>query len=84
MDAKASAAKVAAGSAKPAAPRPADAAADAAADDDLDLDLNEIGRIVVRTSNPLFVDSYKDNRQTGSIVLVDEMTNSTVAAGMII
>ena len=53
-------------------------------EDDLDLDLNEIGRIVVRTSNPLFVDSYKDNRQTGSIVLVDEMTNSTVAAGMII
>ena len=53
-------------------------------EDDLDLELNEIGRIVVRTSNPLFVDSYKDNRQTGSIVLVDEMTNSTVAAGMII
>lgn len=53
-------------------------------EDDLDLELNEIGRIVVRTSNPLFVDPYKDNRQTGSIVLVDEMTNSTVAAGMII
>ena len=41
-------------------------------------------RIVVRTSNPLFVDAYKDNRQTGSVVLVDEMTNTTVAAGMII
>ena len=53
-------------------------------EDDLDIALNEIGRIVVRTSNPLFVDAYKDNRQTGSVVLVDEMTNTTVAAGMII
>ena len=46
--------------------------------------LNEIGRISIRTQQPLFYDSYKKNRQTGSIVLIDEFTNNTVAAGMII
>lgn len=46
--------------------------------------LNDIGRIVIRTTSPLFYDSYKKNRSTGSLILVDEFTNETVGAGMII
>ena len=53
-------------------------------EDDLTLNLNDIGRIKVRTSAPLIADSYKSNRITGSFVLIDELTNATVAAGMII
>ena len=53
-------------------------------EDDLSLGLNEIGRIHVRTTKPFFYDSYKKNRGTGSIILVDENTNETVGAGMII
>lgn len=48
------------------------------------LDLNEIGRIRVRTSGPLLFDEYRRNRTTGSLILVDDATNSTVGAGMII
>ena len=46
--------------------------------------LNDIARIGMRTSSPLFFDSYHRNRQTGSFVLIDEFTNETVAAGMIL
>ncbi|HEY1049498.1 MAG TPA: EF-Tu/IF-2/RF-3 family GTPase, partial [Prosthecobacter sp.] len=46
--------------------------------------LNDIGCIRIRTSAPIFFDSYSKNRTTGSFVLVDEQTNNTVAAGMII
>ena len=53
-------------------------------EDDLTLYLNDIGRIKIRTSAPLIADSYKSNRITGSFVLIDELTNATVAAGMII
>jgi sulfate adenylyltransferase subunit 1 len=53
-------------------------------EDDLTLSLNDIGRIKIRTSAPLIADSYKSNRITGSFVLIDELTNATVAAGMII
>lgn len=53
-------------------------------EDDLTLNLNDIGRIKVCTSAPLIADSYKSNRITGSFVLIDELTNATVAAGMII
>lgn len=53
-------------------------------EDDLTFKLNDIGRIKVRTSAPLIADSYKSNRITGSFVLIDELTNATVAAGMII
>lgn len=53
-------------------------------EDDLELTLNEIGRISLRVSAPLHYDSYRKNRQTGSFVLIDEFTNETVAAGMII
>lgn len=53
-------------------------------EDDLTLGLNEIGRIVIRTTQPFFYDSYKNNRGTGSVILIDENTNETVGAGMII
>ena len=53
-------------------------------EDDLVMELNDIGRIKIRTSAPLIADSYKTNRITGSFVLIDELTNATVAAGMII
>jgi bifunctional enzyme CysN/CysC len=48
------------------------------------LGLNEIGRVTLRTTLPLFVDEYRRNRFTGSFVLVDEATNATVGAGMIL
>jgi bifunctional enzyme CysN/CysC len=48
------------------------------------LGLNEIGRIDLRTTVPLFYDEYRRNRTTGCFVLVDEATNITVGAGMII
>ena len=47
------------------------------------LALNEIGRVQLRVTQPLFVDHYQDNRQTGSFILVDERTNKTAAAGVI-
>ena len=48
------------------------------------LTLNEIGRVRLRTTVPLFFDEYRRNRATGSFILVDEVTNNTVAAGMIL
>ena len=48
-----------------------------------ELELNDIDRIHLRTTAPLFYDEYRDNRETGSFVLVDEQTNTTVAAGML-
>jgi bifunctional enzyme CysN/CysC len=47
------------------------------------LTLNEIGRVRLRTQQPLMFDSYHRNRDTGGFILVDDTTNSTVAAGMI-
>jgi sulfate adenylyltransferase subunit 1 len=52
--------------------------------DDKSVKLNEIARIKIRTTKPLFYDSYHKNRITGSLILVDEGTNETVGAGMII
>lgn len=46
--------------------------------------LNEIGRIRIRTTVPLFYDEYRQNRITGSVIFIDEGSNETVAAGMII
>ena len=51
--------------------------------DATELSLNEIGRAVVRTTEPIFADDYRRNRVTGSFVLIDEDTNQTVAGGMI-
>ncbi len=50
---------------------------------DLNIGMNDIARVQLRTSEPLFFDSYRRNRITGSFVLIDEFTNKTVAAGMI-
>jgi len=52
--------------------------------DDKSVVLNEIARITIKTSKPVFYDSYKENRITGSIIIIDEGTNNTVGAGMII
>ncbi len=51
---------------------------------DKEIGLNDIGRIHIRTTKPLFYDSYTRNRNTGSLIIVDEYTNETVGAGMII
>lgn len=48
------------------------------------LGMNDIARVKIRTAQPLFFDSYRKNRITGSVILVDEGTNETVAAGMIV
>jgi sulfate adenylyltransferase subunit 1 len=53
-------------------------------EDDLVFRMNDIGRIALRTSAPLMWDSYARNRITGSFILIDEGTNETVAAGMIV
>lgn len=51
---------------------------------DKDLRMNDIARIKVRTTRPLMVDEYRDNRNTGSFILIDDATHETVAAGMIL
>jgi bifunctional enzyme CysN/CysC len=48
------------------------------------LGLNEIGRLQLRVTAPLFTDPYRSNRTTGSFILIDEGTNATVAAGMVL
>ena len=53
-------------------------------EEDKEIGLNDIGRISIRTTKPLFFDSYRRNRNTGSVILVDEATSETVAAGMMI
>ena len=47
-------------------------------------EMNESGRVTIRTTKPLMIDSYGTNRTTGSIILIDDNTNETVAAGMIV
>jgi adenylyl-sulfate kinase len=47
-------------------------------------ELNEIGRVVITTNKAIFFDPYKKNHSTGSFILIDPMTNNTVAVGMII
>jgi bifunctional enzyme CysN/CysC len=49
-----------------------------------ELGLNEIGRVHLRTSAPLLVDDYRRNRATGAFILIDEDTNDTVGAGMML
>lgn len=53
-------------------------------EDDKTIGLNDIGRVLIRTTSPLFYDSYNKNRITGSVILIDEFTNETVGAGMIL
>jgi sulfate adenylyltransferase large subunit len=49
-----------------------------------ELGLNDMGRVSLRSTAPLFYDAYGRNRQTGSFILIDEATNSTVAGGMLL
>ncbi len=53
-------------------------------EDDKEIKMNDIGRVSIRTTKPLFVDDYKRNRNTGSLIIIDEATNETVGAGMIL
>jgi sulfate adenylyltransferase subunit 1 len=53
-------------------------------EDDKEIGMNDIARVTLRTTKPLFFDSYRRNRDTGSLILIDEATHETVGAGMII
>ena len=53
-------------------------------EDDQEIKMNDIGRISIRTTKALFTDEYKRNRNTGSLIIIDEATNETVGAGMIL
>lgn len=53
-------------------------------EDDSAIGLNDIGRITLRTTVPMFIDGYRKNRNTGSMILVDEATNNTVGACMVV
>jgi len=52
--------------------------------EDKEIKMNDIGRIQIRTTKPLFTDAYRTNRITGSVIIIDEGTNNTVGAGMVI
>ncbi len=52
--------------------------------EDKDINMNDVARISIRATKPLFYDSYSRNRTTGSLIIIDEATNETVAAGMIV
>jgi len=52
--------------------------------DDKTVGLNEIAEVTVKTAQPIFFDDYTRNRYTGSVILIDEATNNTVCAGMIV
>lgn len=52
--------------------------------EDKEFRMNDIGRVTVRTTKPLMIDAYRENRITGSIILVDDATHETVAAGMVV
>ncbi len=49
-----------------------------------ELAMNDIGSVTFKLAQPLFVDRYRENRSTGAFILIDEATNSTVGAGMIV
>ncbi len=51
---------------------------------DKEIGMNDIARIQIKTSVPVYYDPYRKNRTTGSVILIDEGTNETVAAGMIV
>ncbi len=53
-------------------------------EEDKDIRMNDICKVMLRTTKPVFVDAYRKNRQTGSIILIDDATNETVAAGMVV
>lgn len=53
-------------------------------EEDTSIKMNDIARVKLRTTQPVVYDAYRKNRSTGSLILIDESTNETVAAGMII
>lgn len=53
-------------------------------EDDKDIKMNDIARITLRTTKPLLFDKYTRNRLTGSLIIIDEFTNETVGAAMIV
>ena len=53
-------------------------------EDDKNIGANDIARVQIKTARPLFYDSYRKNRNTGSVIFIDEFSNETVGAGMII
>lgn len=52
-------------------------------EEDKEFNMNDIGRIKFRTSEPIFYDTYRRNRNTGSFILIDPFTHQTLAAGML-
>ncbi len=52
-------------------------------EEDKEFNMNDIGRIKFRTSEPVFYDTYRRNRNTGSFILIDPFTHQTLAAGML-
>jgi bifunctional enzyme CysN/CysC len=52
--------------------------------DQTQLNMNDIGKVQLRTTSEIFYDIYQKNRITGSFILIDEVTNVTVGAGMIL
>ena len=52
--------------------------------DNFEVEKNDIVKITLKSAKPLFFDAYKKNRGTGSVILVDEFSNETVGAGMIV
>jgi bifunctional enzyme CysN/CysC len=52
-------------------------------EDSNELELNEIGRVKLKTAQPLFIDAYQVNQRTGSFIIIDPDTNVTIGAGMI-
>ncbi len=53
-------------------------------EDDKEINMNDICKVKIRTTAPVMMDEYSRNRKTGSFILIDESTNETVAAGMLI
>jgi len=53
-------------------------------DGDFNVGLNDIACVSIRTTKPLFVDSYKKNRRTGALIIIDEATNNTLGVGMVL
>ena len=52
--------------------------------ENISVNMNDIANVTIKTSKPIFFDSYKKNNITGSMIFIDEATNETVAAGMIV
>ena len=53
-------------------------------EDEKEIKCNDIAKVALRVTQPLFADQYKDNRITGSVIIIDEANNNTVGAGMIV